>query len=333
MATLLLTSVIIATSTDFHPVNPQFSVLLLLTAVVLLLPSNLDMKHLLVLSGLLLLHIMAAYINYQTSLMAISLISLTLLCIHLIRYKNWINWLILLIFSLLYLLETNSQWMLFFNLVFALYLTLNILKTPEKVKSLNQHENLTEAIEQAKLNERSRIYQNIHDDVGSELLKLIYQLKDENQRRRVKNIMNQLRQAVAQTAHLQTNAEQLLIEICQEAELRLSHAGVLFSKQLDIQVNHNLSQKQPIHIQRMIRELVSNCIKHAQAKTVQMNCEVTENWLKINLIDDGIGMCHENNEGKGLRTLKKRALDEKASIQWLPSKDGGTQVLIGFPMK
>ena len=40
--------------------------------------------------------------------------------------------------------------------------------------------------------ERSRIYQNIHDDVGSDLLKLIYNTQDPDQREAIKNIMSRL---------------------------------------------------------------------------------------------------------------------------------------------
>ncbi|MBL4661962.1 MAG: hypothetical protein JKY19_16510, partial [Alcanivoracaceae bacterium] len=51
--------------------------------------------------------------------------------------------------------------------------------------------------------ERSRIYANLHDDVGAKLLELIYSAKDDESKELAKEVLADIRQAVAKTENFQ----------------------------------------------------------------------------------------------------------------------------------
>jgi signal transduction histidine kinase len=187
-------------------------------------------------------------------------------------------------------------------------------------------------IEQAKQQERSRIYANLHDDVGAKLLELIYSAKDERTKALAKEVLGNMRQAVASTVNIQCTVQQLMDEIIAESTLRLQVADIQFSKKINL---HDEKQKLPATVpsvfSRIIREVMSNIIKHSQAKTVQLIVLSTKASLNISIIDDGIGYKTNSNQGKGFKTIQKRAKSILAEVKWESENQQGTQFKLHYP--
>ncbi len=324
---LIVSAVLAAELTSMHDVLPFVSILLLLAVNTLLNQEQLSFNGLLALNLCLLIHVISGYISPQNSLLIISLFALTFLAIKIITNQNWLNGLLLLIISLWSLLVEKNDWQTvayIFGILLLYKQQFDLIKHHKGISS----EDLLDQIESAKVTERSRIYQNIHDDVGAELLQMIYELDDDVQRTRVKNVMNKLRQAVSNTAHIHIKADQLLKEICEEILSRCDAAGLKFSHETKLTANPNLSKTRPIHLQRIIRELVNNCLKHSNAKSIHLSSQVADHFIQIILEDDGIGMGTEHTPGKGMRSLRKRVVAEGGEISWLSAENGGTQVVL-----
>lgn len=311
-------------SLSFKP-DSNYSLLLMAATHALLLSQLSGRNGLIELLLLCSCLIVSIFVPLQISLLILGLLSMIYTVVQLLNKQVWLHGLMLLILVLGLMLFPATNW---FVIAVGLWLVLQAKQLQQQLTVNHQtyDDSYFAEIQTAKAAERSRIYQNIHDDVGAELLKLIYQLEDSQQQSQVKSIMNKLRQAVASTAHINITAEQLIREIADEAKLRCTAAGIEFSYEVDVQANPGLDQVKPVHLQRIIRELVSNCLKHAQAKRLELRAQIGENSLVMTLLDDGVGMNKRAAQGKGIRSLTKRVEASNGTIGWQNHKPNGTQV-------
>lgn len=186
-------------------------------------------------------------------------------------------------------------------------------------------------ITQAKEQERSRIYANLHDDVGAKLLELIYSAQDDKTKTLAKEVLSNIRQAVASTVNIQCTSQQLIDEILQESKLRLQSANISLSNNISfLQEKQKLPANVPTVISRIVREVISNTIKHSQAQSVQFNVTSDDGNLILTIKDDGIGFA-QNNNGKGLKTIKKRAQAISANVEWKTQPKQGTTFTLNHP--
>jgi len=324
---LITSSVLTAELTTILEVAPFVSVLLLMTVNLLLNQEQLEFNGLLALNLCLLIHVISAYISPQSSFLLISLFALILLLIKIVANQKWLAGLLLLVLALWSMLFENTYWQTLLSVIWIVLLYKQQLPLIKKQSnSPTSSDDQMDQIEMARSAERSRIYQNIHDDVGAELLQLIYELDDDVHRNRVKSVMNKLRQAVANTAHINIKAEQLVNEICEETHARCQAAGLTFIQKVNLLANPQLSQTQPIHLQRTLRELINNCLKHAKAKTITLTVQVNQDSIEVDLQDDGHGMPKTYTQGKGIQSLKTRVTSAGGNISWLGTETGGTLV-------
>jgi two-component system NarL family sensor kinase len=85
---------------------------------------------------------------------------------------------------------------------------------------------------------------------------------------------------------------------------------------------------------RIIQELMSNCVKHAKANTLNVQLRWTEDRVTVAVSDDGVGLVlQEDRSGLGWWNIKQRARQLKAdiSIGHPPSKQG-TSVVVKIPL-
>lgn len=85
---------------------------------------------------------------------------------------------------------------------------------------------------------------------------------------------------------------------------------------------------------RIIQEVLNNCIKHAEAKTITLLLNYQSNQVEIELSDDGVGFSRRpagSGKGTGLMNIVKRAayIDGSCQINSFPGK--GTTVLMKIP--
>ena len=241
---------------------------------------------------------------------------------------------ILAIFFLLIWQIVGSQQLdpiiVLFTLLALLFQILLSLKPSADIEPLTDQSII---ISQVKEQERSRIYANLHDDVGAKLLELIYSAEDEKTKSLAKEVLSNIRQAVASTVNIQCNVQQLIEEVLSECSLRLESANMVLDTTTDI-VNgkQNLAAAIPSVVSRIFREVISNVIKHSKAKQVRMTVTSNQDLLKITVVDNGVGfkICQKN--GKGLKTIQKRAKSISAVIEWKTQADQGTEFILQLPI-
>lgn len=95
----------------------------------------------------------------------------------------------------------------------------------------------------------------------------------------------------------------------------------------------NLSPSQEIHCQHVIREALTNVVKHANAENAVVSLKTLDNGkLEIKINDDGIGFgsAPEKPMHYGLNIMKERAERIGGSIHYQTLKTGGAGVTLTF---
>lgn len=97
-----------------------------------------------------------------------------------------------------------------------------------------------------------------------------------------------------------------------------------------------LNPRLEIPIYRMIQEIVSNTLKHAQASKISIQLTCFQELVSIIVTDNGIGFdVKEGSEiyfGIGLKGLIRRVGDINGEIQIDSQPNNGTTVLIDIPL-
>ncbi|CAM8655417.1 COG4585 Signal transduction histidine kinase [Oxalobacteraceae bacterium] len=106
---------------------------------------------------------------------------------------------------------------------------------------------------------------------------------------------------------------------------------------LDLAVSGELSamaDELELTAYRIVQEAVTNIIRHAQASRVHVTIEVREGQLHLSIADNGIGAQTLKRDGHyGVRGMQERAESHGGMIDFKPSKEGGLEVQVVFPLK
>lgn len=88
------------------------------------------------------------------------------------------------------------------------------------------------------------------------------------------------------------------------------------------------------NIFRMIQEIISNILRHAQANQILIFLKKKNHEVIIRIEDNGIGFDpkQENNRSYGLNNIKERAISIGGSCKIVSLKNKGTSVIIKIPI-
>lgn len=96
------------------------------------------------------------------------------------------------------------------------------------------------------------------------------------------------------------------------------------------------NEQVPMALYRVIAELLNNTLKHAQANHIQLVVEVTDETMKIDYSDDGIGIQQKEgrpSNGIGMQNIESRLGIINADWQIVAPQNGGYGVIISVPLK
>ncbi len=189
------------------------------------------------------------------------------------------------------------------------------------------------ALELALSAERERIYSDLHDDVGAKLLDLIYRAESPENAALARSALKDLRDVVSRARGEQASLLEALSEMEAEARSRLAAADISLNWRQDADiVERRLDAVQHLHLFRIVREAISNVIRHAQARALSVRFAVIAQILRIEIKDDGVGMADES-DGRGKSNMRKRADELAGHITWRDGTLGGTCVLLTLPLE
>lgn len=183
--------------------------------------------------------------------------------------------------------------------------------------------------------ERERIYSDLHDDVGAKLLDLIYRAESPGNAALARSALKDLRDVVSRARGEPPSLLEALSEMEAEARTRLEAADISLNwRQDDDIVERRLDAAQHLHLFRIVREAISNVIRHAHAHALNVRLAVIAQILRIEIKDDGVGMPGNGDaDGRGKSNMRKRADELAGHITWRDGTMGGTRVLLSLPLE
>jgi len=223
-----------------------------------------------------------------------------------------------------------------------------IIENEQKLRQLSNH------VEEARESERTKIAQEIHDDLGNTLtvlkMEIFWLIKQfpipadpiPNQlNKKITGILENIDQAIETTRNLITQLRPSVLD----------HLGLLaaiewqinkFQKTHDMVCVAELPENESIALDtkcntvvfRILQEALNNVVKHSKATEVRVRVISLERFLVVKIIDNGIGMNEEEinrTEKYGLRGMCERINFCGGDLAVFSELGKGTMILLKIP--
>lgn len=182
--------------------------------------------------------------------------------------------------------------------------------------------------------ERNRIAANLHDELISKLNILLLTLYSGDAS--PENTSNLLKESIGVARRISHDLSPPLLEETDLPELITDFVSPL---QRVFKVHYHVSRysdqaignETKLQLFRVIQEIISNIIRHAQAQTIDINIRISGKYISICISDDGVGMRTEKSKGLGHKNIELRVQLLKGMYRFRPAQPKGTQFTIHLP--
>lgn len=197
-----------------------------------------------------------------------------------------------------------------------------------------QDARLAAAFEHGRLAERERLAQDLHDDLGARLLTLIVRARDPEMAESLRNALRDLKALARGLMAPRTRLSEAAADWKHEAEARMAEAGIELTWQVDIGQDATLSTELWFAITRVLRELLSNAIAHAEPTRVAVTGGLHAGWLELCVEDDGRGCAPERwAVGIGTSGVRRRIGHLGGSVTWTERHPHGIRCHVRLPVR
>lgn len=207
-----------------------------------------------------------------------------------------------------------------------------VLKARVNVQlALNETQNQIISIQE---NERRRIAQDLHDDVGNSLVAIRNMVIRKDDAARIEKEIDDLINTTRSISHdlMPVNFDEFsLAEVIEHTVSKFEDHPSLM-----LEFNHTgkVTRLKPLFelvIYRIISELITNILKHAQATRTFIQLVYQEASLVVTVEDNGTGIKNSKmEEGIGLRSIRLRADYIRARLK-IESDNKGTLIILEVP--
>lgn len=196
------------------------------------------------------------------------------------------------------------------------------------MKLTQQFISIEEAVEKGASIERKRIARDLHDDVAARMLTLIHSVKDEQTIALSRSILKSLRNSIYTLDNKSTaTILDAITDVRSEIQDRLNSIGMqLIWHQAEELDGLTFTPRQHINLNRMIHEITTNIIRHANAQFMEIIIGIDRHQLTVEVSDNGQGFDIQSCiPGKGLNNISTRAHELGGTANWfnLSDKDTG----------
>jgi signal transduction histidine kinase len=190
------------------------------------------------------------------------------------------------------------------------------------------------------LEDRDRIAKDLHDVVIQRLFAVAMTLMSavrlvehpEGSSRlqsAIDELDNTIRQIRSTIFALQTPREQgtpsLRAQIVDVVEAARGHLGFMPGLSMEGQLDNGVPAQVAEHLSAVLREALSNVVRHAKASRADVTARTHEGWLTLVVEDNGVGVPAEGRRS-GLRNLEERADRLGGSFDVTSRESGGTRL-------
>ncbi len=210
--------------------------------------------------------------------------------------------------------------------------------------------NYKSEIEKSKFEIQEQTLKNVawelHDNIGQLLSVVNLQLNImskndcnhiQSHLKEVKSVVQITVQEIRSLSKTLNNEVVQMMGVIRSIELELERINRLKYAHTSFVIKGNpipINNQDEIIIFRIIQEFLSNTIKHAKAKNINLMLEFTENFLYLSILDDGQGFdVLKESESSGLQNMKSRARLLNADFNLYSEIQKGTQIKLTYNLK
>ncbi len=188
------------------------------------------------------------------------------------------------------------------------------------------------AYERGVAEERARISRDMHDNIGAQLLSALHSRSIARKDAMVRESLSDLRDIVNDAARPDLSLSETLADLRSETAERLGGAGIELDWRATGTAELPLAAVDMHALRSVIREAVSNVIRHARAGRVRIEIALRAERVTLRIADDGEGYdLAGSQEGNGISNMRTRVEGLNGTFEITPSKEG-TVLCARFPL-
>jgi len=215
-------------------------------------------------------------------------------------------------------------------------------------RDVTERRRLEDEITAISARERARIAAELHDELGQDLAAAGYLIgalrqeldaRDPRRAAGAKGIEALVATALVKTRHLARGLYPVtlgpagLVGALEELASDVQH---LYGAECTVEAENGIDVgdvEHAEHVCRIVREAVSNAMRHGGATHVAVHLEARDGHVSVTIADDGKGLAHDDEEGLGIRIMRYRAHALGGSLSIDQRDGGGTMVTCRFPAR
>ena len=191
-------------------------------------------------------------------------------------------------------------------------------------------------VEQVAEQERKRIAADLHDDLGAKLLTIVHTCDNERIATLGREALDEMRLSVRGLSGRPMPLGDAMADWRAETVQRLAQTNIQVEWQsLDDEVSHLLPARTYVQTTRILREAVSNIIKHSGASRCEVRCFADTRAYGLVVSDNGRGMASASQpaleRGHGLSSMKHRARQLQGECVIESGLGSGTLIRLSLP--
>ena len=193
-------------------------------------------------------------------------------------------------------------------------------------------------VEQVTDRERKRIAADLHDDLGAKLLTIVHTSESERISTLAREALEEMRLSVRGLTGKPVKLADAFGDWRAEVMSRLTQSGIQgdWSAPHDDDMPGTLSARAYVQTTRILREAVSNIIKHSGAMHCSVHCAIAEGDFQLVVQDNGNGIPTELDgrldRGQGMASMKGRAKQLQGQCLVESAPGYGTVIRLTLPL-
>ena len=189
--------------------------------------------------------------------------------------------------------------------------------TDRIVEQLRRAAHFDKAVEQGRSEERLRLAQDLHDDIGARLLTMMYKAESPEMEDYLRHTLQDLKTLTRGLAASNHRLSHAAAEWKSDLSHRLTAADVALKWSFEFDDDLLLTVVHWSALTRILRELVSNTIAHSQAQELSIDFKLEHDRIDLVLCDDGVGREPRAwSHGLGLGGVRKRVKQLGGDVEW-----------------
>jgi two-component system, NarL family, sensor histidine kinase UhpB len=192
-------------------------------------------------------------------------------------------------------------------------------------------------VEQVTEKERKRIAADLHDDLGAKLLTIVHTSESERISTLAREALEEMRLSVRGLTGKPMRLADALADWRAETVSRLGQANIEADwRSPTEEIEQLLPARGFVQTTRILREAVSNIIKHSGASHCKVRCAITERQFGLTVQDNGKGIPMELDgkldRGHGMSSMKHRAKQMQGQCLVESGPGYGTVIRLTLPL-